>query len=84
MVAAIYWLLVLVFADETSYDHQIPRDEEPKRISRILRLIGVEQWKSRHQRPPFERALLRPFIAVIKLPVFLSFLYYVFSPLPGL
>lgn len=79
MASAICWLLVLAFADETFYDRQIPADQQPERRSRLLRLVGVEQWKTRHQRSSFGRALLRPFVVVFKLPVFLSFLYYVFT-----
>lgn len=73
------WLLVLAFVDETFYDRRIPVTQQPKRKSRLLRLIGVEQWKTRHQRSSFGRALLRPFVVVFKLPVFLSFLHYVFT-----
>lgn len=79
MASAVCWLLILTFVDETFYDRQIPVAQQPKRKSRLLRLVGVEQWKTRHQRSSFGRALLRPFVAVFKLPVFLSFLYYVFT-----
>ncbi len=77
--SAVCWLLVLAFVDETFYDRRISLAQQPKRKSRLLRLVGVEQWKTRHQRSSFGRACLRPFVAVLKLPVFLSFLYYVFT-----
>lgn len=79
IASAVCWLLVVAFADETFYDRQIPVNQQPKRRSRLLRLIGSEQWKARHQRSSFGRAILRPFVAIIKLPLFLSFLYYVFT-----
>ncbi|CAO1605759.1 hypothetical protein XANCAGTX0491_009265 [Xanthoria calcicola] len=79
MVSALSWLLIVALADETYYDRHIPMDQQPKRKSRLSRLVGIEQWKSRHQRPAFGRALLRPFFAIVKLPVLLSFGYYVFT-----
>jgi hypothetical protein len=65
--------------DETYYDRTIPRDQQPARRSRILRLIGVEQWKSRDQRNTFLQAISRPAIVITKIPVLLTTLYYVFT-----
>ena len=79
IASAICWLLVLAFVDETFYDRQILSHQQPERRSRILRLVGVEQWKTRHQRSSLKGALLRPFIAILKIPLLLSFLYYVFT-----
>ncbi|KAL8831348.1 MAG: hypothetical protein Q9170_005341 [Blastenia crenularia] len=79
MVSALCWLLILAVADETYYNRQIPMDQQPKRRSRLLRLVGIEQWSSRHQRPSFGQALLRPFLAIVKLPVLLAVAYYFFT-----
>ena len=79
LASALCWLLVLALADETFYDRRIPIDKQPLRKSRLLRLVGIEQWKTRHQRTSYGSALLRPFVAIMKLPVFLSFLYYIFT-----
>jgi nitrate/nitrite transporter NarK len=65
--------------DETFYDRKISRDQQPVRRSRLLRLIGVEQWHSRHQRNTFWQAVKRPAIAITKVPVILVTLYYVFT-----
>ncbi|KAI9730962.1 MAG: hypothetical protein M1818_008037 [Claussenomyces sp. TS43310] len=72
-------LLILSFMDETYYDRKIPRDQQPQRKSRLLRIIGLEQWQSRHQRNTFWQAMSRPAIAITKIPVVLVSLYYVFT-----
>lgn len=79
IVSALCWLAVLALVDETYYNRQIPADRLSERRSRLLRLIGIEQWKSRDQRSSFRQALLRPFLAIVKLPVLLSFGYYIFT-----
>jgi nitrate/nitrite transporter NarK len=72
-------ILQVLFMDETYYDRKILRDQQPARKSRLLRLIGVEQWKSRHQRNTFFQAISRPAIVITKIPVILTTLYYVFT-----
>ncbi|CZR62199.1 related to HOL1 protein [Phialocephala subalpina] len=84
-----YWVLTILWAvalilivgimDETYYDRKIPQGQQPRRKSRLLRLIGVEQWHSRHQRNTFPQAMSRPAIAITKIPVILVTLYYVFT-----
>ena len=69
---------IIMFAEETYYDRRIPEDEQPPRRSRILRLIGIEQWKSRHQRNTFLGAMSRPVQAILKPVVFISTVYYLF------
>jgi nitrate/nitrite transporter NarK len=76
---AVVLILIVAFMDETYYDRTIPRDQQPARKSRLLRLIGVEQWKSRHQRNTFLQAISRPAIVITKIPVLLTTLYYVFT-----
>ncbi|KAL8870789.1 MAG: hypothetical protein Q9174_003242, partial [Haloplaca sp. 1 TL-2023] len=72
---ALCWIMVL-FADETIYNRNIPRDQQPIPKSRISRMIGIEQWKSRHQRQSFVQAIMRPIIAISKIPVLLCTIYY--------
>lgn len=62
--------------DETIYNRSLSQDQQPVPRSRLLRLVGVEQWRSRHLRQTFFQALMRPFIAISKLPVLLCTIYY--------
>ncbi|KAK9436368.1 MFS transporter [Metarhizium brunneum] len=73
-VAAIFALL-----DETYYDRKLPPSEQPQRRSRVLRVIGVEQWHTRHLRNTFTEAMSRPFIVLAKLPVLISNTYYLLA-----
>ena len=79
MLNAVCWILAVVFLDETYYNRQIPTDKQAIKKSRLLRLLGTEQWKSRHDRSTLRRALLRPFLAIVKIPVLISFAYYTFT-----
>ena len=72
-------MFVVFFLDETYYSRRIPAEKQAIKRSRRLRLVGIEQWKSRHQRGTFGRSLLRPFLAVAKVPVLVSFVYYTFT-----
>ncbi|KAK0513985.1 hypothetical protein JMJ35_003707 [Cladonia borealis] len=74
--SALCWLLVVSLMDETIYNRKLPPDQQPVPRSRLLRLIGVEQWRSRHLRQTFFQALMRPLIAISKLPVLLCTVYY--------
>ena len=62
--------------DETIYNRNLARDQQLVPKSRLLRLVGIEQWRSRHSRQTFIQALMRPVITISKLPVFLCTLYY--------
>ena len=62
--------------DETIYNRNLSQDQQPVPRSRLLRLVGVEQWRSRHLRQTFSQALMRPLIAISKLPVLLCTIYY--------
>ncbi|KAL8705629.1 MAG: hypothetical protein Q9201_001266 [Fulgogasparrea decipioides] len=73
---ALCWLLVVGFMDETIYNRNIPRERQPVPKSRLLRLVGVEQWRSRRTRQSFGQAIMRPIIAISKLPVLLCTIYY--------
>lgn len=76
---AVALILIVSFMDETFYDRKIPRDQQPVRKSRLLRVIGIEQFHSRHQRNTFFQAISRPAVAITKIPVIIVTLYYVFT-----
>ena len=75
-LTAFAWLLVILFMDETIYNRRVAPSEQIPPKSRIMRLLGVEQWKSRHNRQTFLQAFMRPIIAISKIPVLLSTIYY--------
>ena len=75
-LTALGLLLVLTFMDETIYNRRIPPSKQVSPKSRLLRLVGVEQWRGRHNRQTFAQAFMRPFIAISKIPVLLSTIYY--------
>jgi MFS family permease len=66
---------IVLFVDETYYNRDIPVSEQPPRVSRFKRLIGTEQWKSRHQRNTFLEACYRP-IQAMRWPVFIPCFFY--------
>lgn len=73
------FLLVLIFFDETYYDRRLQADQQPERKSRLLRIIGVEQWRSRGLRNTFAQSLLRPVKVITKPTVFIAVLYNFFT-----
>ncbi|MDI1488690.1 MAG: hypothetical protein OHK93_007966 [Ramalina farinacea] len=70
---------IILFLDETYYDRRIPLDKQPARRSKVLRLIGVEQFRSRHLRNSFWQAMIRPAKAIVKPTVFISCAYFLFT-----
>ena len=62
--------------DETIYNRNPGQDQQPVPRSRLLRLVNVEQWRSRHLRQMFLQTLMRPFITISKLPVLICTVYY--------
>jgi len=72
-------LIAIVFVvDETYYDRRTPEDQQPPRGSRVARLVGIQQWRSRDQRNTFRGAILRPAQAIGKPVVFIATIYYLF------
>ncbi|KAL9578112.1 MAG: hypothetical protein Q9203_007211 [Teloschistes exilis] len=84
-----FWILTILtglcmfavafFVDETYYDRRLPMEKQPPRRSRLLRVIGIEQWRSRHLRNTFWEAMMRPLQVIVKPTVFLSFVYFFFT-----
>lgn len=72
-------ILQILFVDETFFNRKIHSSERYPRQSRWKRLIGIEQWHSRHQRSTFTQAMMRPIRVILKPTVFLSTLYYLFT-----
>ena len=71
------WVLVLLLTDETIYSRTLATDRQPVPKSRIMRMVGVEQWRNRRVRgQTFTQAIMRPVIAISKLPVLLCTVYY--------
>ncbi|KAK5125645.1 hypothetical protein LTR85_011919 [Meristemomyces frigidus] len=68
-------LILGFFMDETLYDRSIPAEKRAATGSRSQRLLSIEQAKSLHQRS-FARSMLRPAVAISKLPVLLILVYY--------
>ena len=77
--AGLCLLAIIFFAEETYYDRSIPMSAQPVRRSRFLRVIGVEQWRSRHQRNTFGQAFMRIVRVISKPTVAISVLYYLFT-----
>ena len=75
-LTALCWLLVIAFMDETIYNRTLPCEQQPIPKHRLLRIFGIEQWRSRHTRMSFAQAIMRPITAIAKLPVLLCTVYY--------
>ncbi|KAK3386844.1 major facilitator superfamily domain-containing protein [Podospora didyma] len=69
-------VLVIAFLQETYYDRSIP---PPPRGSRIARLTGSAQWKSRHLRNTFPQAVMRTVRVVMKPTIAISCVFYIFT-----
>ncbi|KAI4192060.1 MAG: hypothetical protein LQ346_004513, partial [Caloplaca aetnensis] len=69
-------LAVIIWGDETYYDRRLPEEKQPLRESHLLRLLGVEQWCSRHLRNGFLEAMMRPLRTISRPVVLLANFYY--------
>ena len=80
MLSAVCWILVVLFVDETFFIRAAPpRTNLYSRSSRLLRLLGVEQYKQNLIGNSFKQALMRPAVAITKLPILLSSVYYMLT-----
>ena len=79
ILAATALILTLLFVDETYYPRHLAAGQRPVRGSRLMRLIGVEQRRTKLIPNTLFSALQRPAIAISKLPVLLSTVYYFFT-----
>lgn len=70
---------MILFVEETYYDRRLSATEQPPRQSRVLRVLGVEQFRSRKLRNTFTQAILRPVKVIVKPIVLLSTTYYLLT-----
>lgn len=76
ILAGIALLATIAFLDETFYPRHLKAEQVPVRKSRLQRLIGREQYKTKYIGNSFLGAASRPALAICKIPVFLACLYY--------
>jgi hypothetical protein len=69
-------VMTILFMEETYYDRRLAPEQQPPKKSRLLRLVGVEQYHSRRLRNTFLQALMRPVKVLAKPTVFISCVYY--------
>ncbi|RMZ75251.1 hypothetical protein DV738_g5580, partial [Chaetothyriales sp. CBS 135597] len=69
-------VLTLFLGDEPFYPRHLTPDRIPKRKSRLLRVIGVEQYNTKYTTNTFLEAGGRLVYTILKLPVFLICLFY--------
>lgn len=72
-------LLVIAVGDETFYPRHLSREQIPPRKSRILRLLGYEQWKTNYTTNSFLEAGSRSYNTILRLPVILTCVFYFFD-----
>ena len=76
ILAGIAFLLTVFVLDETLYTRLNAQSEQTTSTrSRVYRLVGLEQAKFFRQRSLTE-SLMRPIVAITKLPVLLAIVYY--------
>ena len=76
---ALCLVAVILFVDETYYDRRVPRDQQPPRSSRLMRLVGIEQRRTHLLHNTFLQAMMRPVKVLLKPTVFLSTVYYLLT-----
>jgi hypothetical protein len=69
-------ILIVLFLDETFYDRRILQVDQPARGSRFSRLLGIQQFRSRHLRNSFGQAWMRPVRTILKPVIIISNFYY--------
>ncbi|KAL9086707.1 MAG: hypothetical protein Q9165_007026 [Trypethelium subeluteriae] len=75
IIVSIGALFIVLFGEETMYDRRRPASEQSPRRNRLLRVFGIEQARTIRQRS-FWKAVIRPWIALEKIPVLLITTYY--------
>lgn len=76
---ALALVLTILFVEETFYDRRIPASAQPPKGTRIARLLGISQYRSRHLRNTLPQACSRIFLVIAKPTVFLACLYYLLT-----
>jgi hypothetical protein len=78
-IIALGVLVTVAFGDETFYPRHLMPDRIPQRKSRLLRVIGVEQYRTKYTTNTFWEAGSRLGYTATRLPVFLICLFYFFD-----
>ena len=81
-ITALGLVLTALFGEESFYPRHLMPDDIPARKSRLLRLIGVEQYRTNWTTNSLREAGARPIFTLAKLPVFLVCLFYFFDCKP--
>ncbi|KAK9458910.1 major facilitator superfamily domain-containing protein [Lipomyces oligophaga] len=79
ILSGIGLILVTLFVDETFYDRTIPPEKQPARGTRVERVLGIAQWRSRHLRNSFKDAYMRTVKTATRMPVIIGFCYYMLT-----
>ena len=79
IMTALCLIAIVLLVDETYYDRRIPMASQPPCDSKLMRLTGVSQWRSRALRNSFAGAMLRPWILLSKVPVALASFHYMIT-----
>jgi MFS family permease len=72
-------VLVVLFLDEPLFDRSRPSEEQPDFGTRLQRLLGVPQWRSRHLRPGFWACMARSFVILKEIPLVLILIWGFFN-----
>lgn len=75
-LCALALILAVLFVQETYYDRRIPANEQPPKGSRVARLTGVAQWRSRHLRNSVKETVWRVVSVILKPTNFLASMFY--------
>ncbi|KAL9027814.1 MAG: hypothetical protein Q9180_007272, partial [Flavoplaca navasiana] len=70
---------VIIWGEETYYDRRLPMEKQPSQHSHFLRLVGIEQSRSRHLRNGFGEAMMRALRTISRPVVLLANFYYMFT-----
>ena len=72
----VVFLLAVGLLDETYYPRGPSARHIPPPRSRVLRIFGIEQVRTGRMQTTAVEAILRPFLAASKAPVFLSVVFF--------
>jgi MFS family permease len=75
LMAGLCFIAIILFGEETYYNRNIAPGMKVERKSRIMRLVGVEQFKSRHERGTLLNALMKPVWVALTPAVFITCFY---------
>ncbi|KAH7033746.1 major facilitator superfamily domain-containing protein [Microdochium trichocladiopsis] len=74
-ICAIALISTALFVSETYYDRRIPIADQPPPASRIAQVVGIAQYRTRHQRTTITEALKRSALTITRPTMILCCLY---------